>query len=191
MPHHPAHEPTQYSPIAMAYAQSLLELANEAKSAEAIEAELGQLRDLIDQNPSFHEVLASPAIGTLEREQLLDKVFRGNMSTLLFNTLGVMNQHGRLGLLDQLADAYSELLDQQLGKIEVDLTVAHPLSKEQFEAARKQISAALGRDAVVHAYVEPEIIGGMILRVGDKLLDASVKYQLASMKERLLSAAPR
>jgi F-type H+-transporting ATPase subunit delta len=191
MAHHPAHEPTQYSPVAMAYAQSLLELANEKGHAEAVEQELEQLRQLLDQNPTFKEVLGSPAVGTIEREQLIERVLRNSVSTLVFNTLGVMNKHGRLGLIEQLSNAFSELLDQQLGKVEVDLTVSQPLTREQLETARKRISEALGRDAVVHPYVEPEIIGGMIIRVGDKLIDASVKYQLASIRERLLAAAPK
>jgi len=73
----------------------------------------------------------------------------------------------------------------------VDLTVAQPLSREQLEQARQRISTALGRDAVMHPYVDENIIGGVIIRVGDKLIDASVKQQLAAIREQLLAAAPK
>jgi F-type H+-transporting ATPase subunit delta len=187
-----AHQNGQHaSPAALAYAQSLLELATEQGQAEPIGQEMEQLRGIIDQNPSLREVLASPAVGVEERSQLLDKVFRNNVSPLVFGTLGVMNQHGRLGLLDQMAGAYGDLLDEQLGKVEVDLTVAQPLSTEQLETARQRVSEVLKRDAVVHQHVDENIIGGVIVRAGDKLIDASVRYQLTAMKDQLLAAAPR
>ena len=74
---------------------------------------------------------------------------------------------------------------------EVALQVAQKLDASQLEAARRQISQALGRDAVLHQYVDENIIGGAIIRVGDKLIDASVRYQLAAMKKQLLESAPK
>jgi len=105
--------------------------------------------------------------------------------------LGVLNQHGRLGSLSQMIDAYQELLDEVLGKVEVDVTTAHRLEPSQLDSARQKISAALGRDAVIHQYVNENIIGGMVIRVGDKLIDASVRAQLDAMKHQLLAAAPK
>jgi F-type H+-transporting ATPase subunit delta len=81
------------------------------------------------------------------------------------------------------------MLDEQLGKIEVDVTVAQKLSSEQLEEVRQRVSAALKKDAVVHQYVDESIIGGLVIRVQDKLIDASVKTQLAAMKQQLLSAS--
>jgi F-type H+-transporting ATPase subunit delta len=179
------------SPAALAYAQSVLELANEQKQAEAIGAELATIKQLVDENPSFREVLSNPAISVEERARLLSNLFRGKASPLVFNLLGVLNEKNRLALLPQVAQGYGDLLDEQLGKVEVDITVARKLSPEQLEKARQRISAALGRDAVIHQYVDENVIGGAVLRVGDKLIDASVRYQLQAMKEQLLAAAPK
>src|SRR6476646_10766031 len=133
MAHHPAHEPTHYSPTTIAYAQSLLDLANQQNQAEAIGQELEQLKKVLDENPGFVDVLGSPAIGVEERAQLIERIFKNNVSQLIFSTLGVMNEYGRLKLLGQVAAAYLDLLDEQLGKIEVDLTVAQHLTPEQIE----------------------------------------------------------
>ena len=179
------------SPTAVAYAQSLLELANEKGQAEALGAELVELKKILDANPMAREVFSNPAVGIEEREQVLERVFRKNVSPLLFNAMGVMNRHNRLGYIGQVAVAYDQLLDEQLGKVEVDLTVAQKLTPERLETARKKITAALGREAVLHQYVDENIVGGMVLRVGDKLIDASVKHQLQAMKQQLLSAAPK
>jgi F-type H+-transporting ATPase subunit delta len=176
---------------AVTYAQSILELANEQKQAEPIGQELASLKQIIDDNPQVREVFTNPAISADERDQLLQRVFKGKIAPLLFNTLGVLNQHNRLGLITQIAQAYDELLDKQLGKIEVDLTVAQKLDQAQLDQAKKRISQALGRDAIVHQYVDDSIIGGMIVRVGDKLIDASVRYQLQAMKKQLLESAPK
>ena len=152
-------------------------------------AAYGELPD--EQGHELDRHLAACTDCSQEREQLLEKIFRNQVSPLVFNTLGVMNQHGRLGLLDQMAGAYGDLLDEQLGKVEVDVTVAQSLSPEQLETARQRISQALKRDAIVHQYVNADIIGGMIVRVGDKLIDASVKYQLSAMRDQLLAATPK
>jgi F-type H+-transporting ATPase subunit delta len=182
---------THASPVAVAYAQSLLELASERNQAEAAGQELAALAQIVDENPTFREVLTNPSVSIEERARLLDKVFRNNVSELVFNTLGVLNQKNRLGLISQIAQGYADLLDEKLGKVEVDLTVAQKLSPEQLEQARQRIGKALGRDAVVHQYVDDGVLGGVVLRVGDKLIDASVRYQLQAMKEQLLAAAPK
>jgi F-type H+-transporting ATPase subunit delta len=113
------------------------------------------------------------------------------VSTLLANFLGVVNRKGRLRLLRQIASAYQELLEEQLGKIEVDVIVAEKLSADQIEQVRGRVSAALKRDAVVHQYVDPAIIGGLVIRVEDRLLDASVRAQLRAIRRQLLAARPR
>ena len=191
MAHSQAHEPTHYSLSATAYAQSLLDLANQQNQAEAIGQEIQQLKKVLDENPTFVEILANPAIGVEAREQTIERIFKNNVSPLVYNTIGVMNQYGRLKLLREVAGAYLDLLDEQLGKIEVDLTVAQRLTPEQIETAKAKIGAALKREVVVHQYVNESIIGGVVVRVGDKLIDASVKYQLASIKEQLLAARPK
>jgi F-type H+-transporting ATPase subunit delta len=182
---------THRSPVAVAYATALLELADEHKQLEPTARELGALQELIRANPTFKLYLSDPAIGHAERGELIQRVMGKAVSPLVGNFLRVLNEKGRLGILDEIADAYDELLDQRLGKIEVDVTVAHRLPPDQLEEVRKRVSAALKKDAVVHQYVDEQIIGGMVLRVQDQLIDASVRAQLDAMRERLRAAAPK
>ena len=175
----------------MSYAHSLLDLANEQNQAEAIGDELKKLKEIFDANPSFQEILVNPSIGTEEREQLIEKIFKGNVRPLIFSTLGVMNKHGRMGIVADMAAAYDALLGEQLGKVEVDLTVTEKLTSEQLDRAKKLLSDALKRDVVLHEYQNADILGGVVVRVGDKLIDASVRYQLSAIKEQLLAAAPK
>ena len=178
------------SPLSVAYARSLLELANVQNQAEPIGQELSEIEKVIESNPTFETFLSNPAIGQLERGKVIEKVFRGRVSPLLANFLGVVNAKGRLGLLEQIASAYRDLLDEQLGKIEVDVFVAQKLTTDQLEQVRKQVGAALKRDAVVYQYVDDSVIGGLVIRVEDRLLDASVRAQLRAVRRRLLAARP-
>jgi F-type H+-transporting ATPase subunit delta len=177
----------QIAPYAHAYAQSLLELANEQNLAPQIGSELEQLRQIIDENPTFRLFLSDPAIGETERGDVIKRVFEKNVSPLLYNFLRVLNAHGRLRGLSGIIDAYDDLLDSQLGKVEVDVTVAQKLSPQQLDQVRDRVSAALKKQAVLHQYVDPNLIGGMVVRVQDKLIDASVRTQLAAMKQQMLS----
>lgn len=182
---------SQHSPTVIAYARSLLELANEQNQAEPINRDLGALAEALESDDSFDHFLRSPSISDTDRLDVLKKAIGGGASPLLGNFLGVLGSHGRLALLPKIADAYDELLGQQLGKIEVDVTVAQKLSPEQLEQVRAKVSQALKKDAVVHQYVDDSIVGGMILRVQDQLIDASVRTQLRAMREQLLAASAR
>jgi F-type H+-transporting ATPase subunit delta len=178
------------SPLAIAYAQALLDLANDAKNAEDVGAELRDLRQIIDANHSFAQILADPAISNEERGRLIHTVFDGRASHLMLNFLGLVNEKGRLSLLTAIAGAYDYLLDQQRGNTEVDVTVAHKLNDEQLESVRKTVSDALKRNAVVHQFLDESIIGGVVLRVRDQLIDGSVRAQLTAMRQKLLGGRP-
>lgn len=172
---------------AVAYAKSVLDLANAKGQAEQVGAELADLRQVLLENRSFQTFLEDPAVGHEQRARAVNQIFAGRVSPLVKNLLGVMNNKGRLGLLGAVCDAYDDLLEQQLGKIEVDITVASRLSGEQLETVRQRISAALKRDAVVHQYVDESIIGGIIIRVQDQLIDGSVRNQLQAVRRKMLA----
>ena len=180
----------QHSQTAIAYARSLLELANEQNAAESINTDLQQLREALESDPTFGHFLRSPSISDDERLGVLKRAASG-APQLLNNFLGVLGNHGRLGILPEVAAAYDELLGEQLGKIEVDVTVARQLSPDQLEEVRRKVSAALKKDAVVHQYVDESIVGGLILRVQDQLIDASVRSQLRAMREQLMAAGTK
>jgi F-type H+-transporting ATPase subunit delta len=186
MPQH-----TEYSTTATTYARALIDLAQQKNQAEPVGAELNDLKKVIESDPLFNRFLGDPSIGQEERRAVIDKAIRPQVSPLMANFIGVLQAHGRLGILDQVASAYNDLLDELLGKVEVDVTVAQRLSADELEQVRKKVSQALKKDAVVHQYVDESIIGGLVLRVEDKLIDASVRSQLTAIKKQLLEARPK
>jgi F-type H+-transporting ATPase subunit delta len=178
-----------HSALAVTYAQALLELAGDR--AEAIGEDLAQIKDVLDANPTFKLYLADPGIGNDQRTASLEKIFKGKVDGLIWNFIGVLNHKNRLGSFDAIIDAYKDLLEDKLGRVEVDLTGAQPLADDQLAAAQQKISAALKKEAVMHTYVDASIIGGVVVRVDDKLIDASVRHQLQAMKEQMLAKMPK
>ncbi|MDP9173698.1 MAG: ATP synthase F1 subunit delta [Planctomycetota bacterium] len=184
------HKDNHQSPTAVAYAQALLDLAVEGNTAQIIGQELRDLRQVVDTTPQFAQVLGDPTISAEERGKLIRTVFTDRASHLLLNFLLLLNEKNRLPLLPGIAGAYDDLLDEQFGKVEVDVTVARELTTEQLDTVRQRVSTSLKRDAIVHQYVDPSIIGGLMMRVQDQLIDGSVKAQLDAMRRQLLSSRP-
>lgn len=182
---------SQTSAVATVYARSLLELATQAQTAEQTGQELKVMRDMVASDESIALFFADPVAGRSARQQVLNRAFGGRVSKLILNFLQVLNEHARLSHLVEIADAYADLLDEQLGHIEVDVTFAQRVDGQQLESVRQRIGGALKRQAVVHQYVDDAIIGGLVVRVGDQLIDASVRHQLEVMRKKLMAAAPR
>jgi F-type H+-transporting ATPase subunit delta len=183
-----------HSPLAQTYAQALLELAatepDTPGGAEMIGQQLIDVRKALLDEPFGMALLVDPAIGDDERHKLLDRVFAGRISPLLLKFFHILGEKGRLGILAGIAMEFKELLDKQQGKVEADLTVAQRLDGDALESVRQRISAALKREVILHQYVDPAILGGLVLRIQDKLIDGSVRAQLAAMREKIVAARP-
>src|SRR5262245_409316 len=119
-------EPIHYSAASFAYARALLELAEERKqSLQAIGQELSDVGEIVKKNEAIRLYFADPAIGAEERGRVIERAFKGKASPLVYDFLRLLNQKGRLNMLGEIVNAYGELLDEKLGKVEVDLIVAH------------------------------------------------------------------
>src|SRR5579862_2568718 len=125
------HKDNHHSPVAVAYAEALLELAEQSGAVDSLAQELRDLRQILDTTPKFAEILANPAIGEETRATLLKNVFGGRASQLLLNFLMLANTKGRLGIVSAVAGAYAELLDERNRLIEADITVARKLDDSQ------------------------------------------------------------
>ena len=185
-------EPTHHSPTVLSYAESVLELAEEHGQSQAVGGELISIAEVLEQNPTFAQFLADPGISHAERDRVLGDAFgNGHASPLVWNFIRVLNVKAKLGLLPDIIAAYGDLYDEKHGKVEVDVTVTERLTVDALEEVRRQVGSALKKEAVVHQYVDPSLIGGMLLRVGDRLIDGSVRGQLAAIRKQMLASRPQ
>ncbi len=170
------------------YAQALLDLAQQAKQTSDIADELEQLGDLINQQPQLLAVLANRLLSVAERASTLEKVFKGRVSDLLYRFLLVVNNKHRLDSLPGIVHGYKQLLDEQSGVVEADVHVAAPLSDSETQSIAGRISQAIDRNVVLRQHVDPNLIGGLKVRVGDRLIDGSVATQLRLIRHALAEA---
>jgi F-type H+-transporting ATPase subunit delta len=177
--------------IASVYAQSLLEVCDKAGGnavAEACASELRDLAEIIRGDRRFAEFLRTPIVGNDRRKAALEKIVRGRVSDLVFRFVMVLANHGRAGRIADVADAFDALLQERLGRIEVDMfTVDGKASDEVIATVKARVKDAFAKDAVLHQYSDPSMIGGVKLRIGDQLIDGSVATQLRNMRETVSS----
>jgi F-type H+-transporting ATPase subunit delta len=171
------------------YAQSLFELA-ESKGGRAFLEELSQeieeFEEMRGRDPQIMEFFRSRVIPAAAKVEALRKVLTGRVSPVLGNLLMLLARKERLDRVWRIFTAFSHLLDERFGKVEVDVYTRFPVPPDQGESLRQRLQDALKREPVIHFYIDPGMIGGMRVQVGDKLVDASIDTRLRRMREQLI-----
>jgi len=174
--------------VARVYAEALLNAADkQGQSDQVVEALESLIRDLFQAEPQFEAFLTSSAVGRERKAQVIDKVFENKAGPVFVDFLKVLNQHERLNLLRPILSAAKELQDERAKRIRVQVRSAVPLADEQANRLRQQLRETLKLDPVLQMAVDPELLGGMVVRVGDWLYDASVRAKLDSIRTQLIA----
>jgi F-type H+-transporting ATPase subunit delta len=177
--------------IADVYAEALFELARESDRVEQVRSELDELVKLWKLEPEFEKFMSSRALELEGRADGLEKMFRDRLSDIVLNTLLVMNQHGRCGLVPALHRRFVLRQENAANEIEVTVTSAVELSRSQRAEAMKIAEQASGKTPVVKYVVDPDLLGGLILQVGDLRLDNSLRRHLGVVRDQVLERARR
>jgi len=171
--------------LAHVYAQSLFELAGDADRLEAIDEELQGIIELTRSDASFNEFLASQTVPANKREASLRTILEGRVSDVTLRFLLLLNAKGRLSHLPAIVAAFNQRVQDALGRVEVDVFTAEPMENEQRESVGERIASKLGKQIALHTYVEPAMIGGIKIRIGDRLIDDSLATRLRRIRDRV------
>lgn len=177
--------------IARVYAQALLGLAESSGEVDQILEELLQLGSLMDEAPELRDYLQSPLVKEESRREAVESLFRGRLSDLLVDTLQVMNRKGRLELIHALVEAYRQEYEVLRGQVDVRITTAIPLSDRVRQRLRVTTSKLTGKEAQLVEKIEPSILGGMILQIGDGKMDTSIARKIRKLAEEMVERASR
>jgi F-type H+-transporting ATPase subunit delta len=173
--------------VARVYAEALLNAADKhGQSDEVVEALESLICDLFQAELQFEAFLTSSAVGRERKAQVIDRVFEKRSGPVFVDFLKVLNQHERLNLLRPILAAAKELRDQRAKRIRVQVRSAVPLADDQADRLRQQLRESLRLDPVLRTEVDPELLGGVVVRVGDWLYDASVRARLDSIRNQLI-----
>ena len=172
------------------YAKALLGSAG--ASVDSIVAELEALvSECLDRHPGLETTLKSPRISQEDKEALLDRIFRGRIDHTLLNFLKVLCRRGRIGSLRTIQATATEMREQQLGKQRVTVATAQPLSDAQRSSIAQALKNAFGKEAVLVEKVDASLLGGIVLRIGDKVLDGSMLGRINSMRSVVAAGVQR
>jgi F-type H+-transporting ATPase subunit delta len=173
--------------VTRSYAEALLGAAKNAGATEAVLDELDELvADVLNPYPQFAAILASEALPAPEKDRILTSTLENRASPLVLRFLRVLNRHGRLGLVAPVARTARELWDRQQNRRRVLVRSAVPLEDAQRDALFERLSRFLAATPVLSYQVDPALIGGLVIQVGDHLYDASVRNRLGQLRNRLI-----
>jgi F-type H+-transporting ATPase subunit delta len=173
--------------VAHVYAEALLNAAEkQGQSGQVLESLDSLIRDVFPAEPQFEAFLQSSAVGRERKAQVIDKVFEGKASPVFVDFFKVLNQHERLNLLRPILTAAKELRDERAKRIRVKVRSAVPLADSQTNRLVEQLRQNLKLEPVLQMEIDHELLGGVVVRVGDWLYDASVRARLDSIRNQLI-----
>lgn len=173
------------SHIDRVYARALFEMAEQQGQLDAVADEMDQLADLMRRDPGLRRLLTSRSLNTADRAGAIERVFKGRVSDVLHRFLQVLNRKGRIVELAGIAQALTDLVHEHRGLIEVDVFVPQRLDESEAGQLAERLGQIMNKQVVLHQYVDEGLIGGLKLRVGDRLIDGSVATQLRRLRDRL------
>jgi F-type H+-transporting ATPase subunit delta len=170
--------------VAGRYASALFDLALEAKSLNEVEADLDRLQGLLDGSDDLRRLVRSPVFSADEQVRAIAAVAsRAGMSPLTANFVGLLARNRRLFVLADVLKAFRQIVARHRGEVTAEVVSAHPLSQQQLAQLTDTLSTtAGGRRVRVAARVDPRTLGGLVVKMGSRMIDSSIRTKLDNLK---------
>lgn len=171
------------SGLAGRYAMAVFALARDAMLLDPIAHDLAQLEALLGDSPELRRLVGSPVLTRGEQSRAIAAILeRMGANPLTRRFIGVLAENRRLFVLPQIIRAFRARLAAHRGEVSAEVTTAQPLAVDQVAALRQTLTLAVGREVSLSARVDPELLGGLVVRLGSRMLDSSLRTQLANLK---------
>lgn len=177
------------STVARVYAETLLALATEHDVVPAVAEEAAALRESLVTTPRLGRFLQSPEIGPEEKLSALRRGLEGRLSSETLRFLDVVVRRGRQELLPLILETFAELVETSRNRETVQVTSAVPLADDLRRRLVTAFERATGHEIVLRVSLEPALLGGLVVQVGDTRIDGSLRTRLETLRERMLRGA--
>lgn len=172
--------------IAARYATAVFELAQEAGSLKSLESDVGTLAEALAGSADLRALIASPVYSRAEQGAAIAAVARAlGLSQSFTSALGLMAEKRRLFVLPQLVRVLRDMIAAEKGEVMAEVTAAAPLTKQQSDALAASLKASVGKTVKLDVTVDEGLIGGLIVKVGSKMIDTSIRSKLASLQNAM------
>ncbi|MEM0964467.1 MAG: ATP synthase F1 subunit delta [Bacteroidota bacterium] len=176
-------------PVARRYAQALTEEAQTQGHLDAVDSDVDALRETIGGSRDLLLLLESPVVPRAKKQAVLDRLFDGTVSDLTVRFVRLLTQKEREGSLPAILDAYRQLRDERTGTVEATVRTAKPLEPSQRDQLQAALEARAGATVRMRYEIDSDLIGGLVVRIGDVVYDQSVKHQLDVLRDQLAERA--
>jgi F-type H+-transporting ATPase subunit delta len=175
------------STLAKRYATALADLAEEQNILDVVGNDLQLLNELFKNDPPLHTTLTSPATEQNRQQQILDIIQeKAAFSTLSSNFLNVLIRKRRMPLITMIIGAFNRILETRSGRIAVQVRTPMELTESHFSNLTEALNKVTNKTVDLDVQLEPELLGGMVVRIGSVMMDYSVRSQLSSLKAHMM-----
>ncbi len=179
---------TMFKKIGRRYAQSLFNLAIATDMLEPVQLDLLLISEMINSSADFRDFVSAPHLQMFPNEKIINELFASRVSSLTLKFLILLCQKNRLNLVKEIILSFQVLYHQHYGITKVTITSAVALDPMQVDAICKKLKSRWNRGIFAETLVDPDLIGGFQIRSGDKIIDFSLKSQLAKYRHAVLNA---
>jgi F-type H+-transporting ATPase subunit delta len=166
------------------YARALFEVASERGNIDQVEADLGAVVQAVEQSEDLAKILLHPHIAADAKKSLMDELFKGKVGEETFHFLNVLVESGRESQLVEIYRFYVQLANEARGIADAVVTSAKPLTEEEQAELAKEFGQKLNKKLRLTAVVDPSILGGIVVKIGDRLYDGSLKTKLETFAQQ-------
>jgi len=164
------------------YASALFDLASEKGFVTVVEGDLDALGQAVVASPELGSLIRSPKVSSADATKAIAAVAKVmGLSEVTTSFLGVLAQNGRLSALPDIVRAFAAIAAAQRGEVTAEVTSAHALTDEQVSALAEKLKAREGKQVKIKATVDPALLGGLVVRIGSKQIDGSIRTRLNSL----------
>ncbi len=169
------------------YAEAFIDAAVAENQADTALEDLDAIdTEVLRMHPELGRILGSTQVSAVEKDRILVDVFGTRVSSVVLRFLRVLNRHGRLGLLASLPREARQIWDRRHQRVPVFVRTAVPLDQGQEQTLRERVGSMIGATPIMQITTDPSLIGGLIVRVGDQVCDASVRNRLEKLRQSLI-----
>ncbi|MEO6331977.1 MAG: F0F1 ATP synthase subunit delta [Gemmatimonadaceae bacterium] len=174
------------SSIARNYAEALLSLAKKADDMDGWAKMIADFGSAVEQDTTLRRFLESPRVSAAQKNAVITKAVEDRVPRLFLEFLRALLRNRRQMLIPAIAVEYANLVDESVGRVHARVTVARETSAEENNVIARELSRAVGKDVVPHVSVNPAILGGLVVRIGDTVMDGSVRRRLSTLRRKML-----
>jgi len=180
---HVANKTTQTSGVANRYAAALFDLALETEALDAVESDLATLEALFAASADFARLVRSPVFQASEQINALDAVFqKAGIAGIVANFAKLTAKNRRLFALPEMIVSFRSLLAAHRGEVTADVVSAETLGDAHLSSLKEALKGVTGKDVMINQSVDPSLLGGMIVKIGSRMIDTSLKTKLNSLR---------